>query len=241
MQKDERDLLEVLQFELAFLEKGGYGRSPREAWRPQYIFEDSPTCMNYDCKDNPEPCSHCVLTQLVPPEFRAAKTPCRHIPLNEAGETLDLLYRYDNQPELEDSVGNWLRATIAKLQDARKAAQLHSTGDPAVQAGAEMEGTPLLQKFHPKCANPACSTAFNWLAGGKFFRFRPGETEEALDRRAQDASGNVHGVRHFWLCEHCSHVFTLVHESQHGIVLRLLWPELPLAKTHKELPASFHV
>jgi hypothetical protein len=44
MQKDERDLLDVLKFELSFLEKGGYGRSPREAWRPVYIFEDSPTC-----------------------------------------------------------------------------------------------------------------------------------------------------------------------------------------------------
>ena len=29
MQKDERDLLEVLKFELEFLEQGGYGRSPR--------------------------------------------------------------------------------------------------------------------------------------------------------------------------------------------------------------------
>lgn len=29
MQKDELDLLEVLKFELQFLEDGGYGRSPR--------------------------------------------------------------------------------------------------------------------------------------------------------------------------------------------------------------------
>ena len=71
MQKDERDLLDVLKFELSFLEKGGYGRSPREGWRPVYIFEDSPTCMNYDCKDDPAPCSDCVLMQLVPPELRA--------------------------------------------------------------------------------------------------------------------------------------------------------------------------
>ena len=37
MQRDERDLLAVLKFELEFLEKGGYGRGPPEAWRPQYI------------------------------------------------------------------------------------------------------------------------------------------------------------------------------------------------------------
>ena len=89
MQKDERDLLDVLKFELNFLEKGGYGRSSREPWRPVFIFEDSPTCMNYDCKDDPAPCNDCVLMQLVPPELRAGKTPCRHIQLNASGETLD--------------------------------------------------------------------------------------------------------------------------------------------------------
>ena len=48
MQKDERDLLEVLEAELKFLEDGGYGRSPSTPWRPQlYVFEDSLTCMNY--------------------------------------------------------------------------------------------------------------------------------------------------------------------------------------------------
>jgi hypothetical protein len=65
MQKDERDLLEVLRFELQFLKDGGYGRSPKSPWRPQYIFEDSLTCMNYDSKGNPRPCSECVLMQLA--------------------------------------------------------------------------------------------------------------------------------------------------------------------------------
>src|SRR2546430_5322020 len=59
MQKDERDLLEVLKFELKFLEDGRYGHWPRAPWRPQYIFEDSLTCMNYDSKENPGPCSDC--------------------------------------------------------------------------------------------------------------------------------------------------------------------------------------
>lgn len=241
MQTDERDLLEVLKFELNFLEKGGYGRSPREAWRPQFIFEDSPTCMNYDSKENPEPCSHCVLMQLVPPAFRSAKTPCRHIPLNEAGESLDSLYRYDNQPEIEESVGNWLRTTIATLEESRRTAQLESSRQVAAPDSTSVPGTPLFQKFHPKCANPACSTAFNWLAGGKFFRFRPNEVAELPELCAHDASGNLHGVRHFWLCERCSHVFTLVHDLQHGIVIQLLWPELPLAESHKQLPAASHL
>jgi hypothetical protein len=241
MHTDERDLLDVLKFELEFLEKGGYGRSPREAWRPQFIFEDSPTCMNYDSQDSPQPCSHCVLMQLVPPEFRSAKTPCRHIPLNEAGEALDTLYRYDDQPEIEESVGDWLRRTIAKLQETRRVAQLDSNRHVPAPDGVEMQGTPLFQKLHPKCANPACPTAFHWLGGGKFFRFRPGEVLEATDRCAQDGSGNLHGVKHFWLCERCSHIFTLVHDTQRGIFLQLQCPELPLADARKELPATFHV
>jgi hypothetical protein len=235
MEKDERDLLEVLKFELEFLEKGGYGRSPREAWRPQFIFEDSPTCMNYDCKENPEPCTHCVLMQLVPPGFRSAKTPCRYISMNEAGETLDTLYRYDNQPEIEETVEKWLRATIAALEETRRLAQSDSRRHLPEPDSAEMQGTPLFQRFHPKCANPACPTPFHWLGGGKFFRFRPGEVAEGTDRSAQDAPKNLHGVKHFWLCERCSHVFTLTHDPQHGIVLRLQWLELPLAEARKEL------
>ncbi len=120
MSKDERDLLEVLKMELAFLEKGGYGRAPREPWRPQCIFEDSPTCMNYDSKANPEPCNDCILMGLVPPDSRSAKIPCRHIPLTASGETLDSLYRYGDEYEIEETVRTWLHKTIAWLEQDQK-------------------------------------------------------------------------------------------------------------------------
>lgn len=123
MAKDDRDVLEVLKFELNFLEKGGYGRSPREPWRPQLIFEDSPTCMNYDTKENPGPCSDCLLMQFVPSERRAEKIPCRHIPLNAEGETIDSFYRYGSQQELEGAFGDWLRATIKGIEAARAQAK----------------------------------------------------------------------------------------------------------------------
>src|SRR5271169_4519484 len=116
MQKDERDLLDVLRFELRFLKDGGYGRSPRAPWRPQYIFEDSLTCMNFDSQESPAPCSDCVLMQLVPPEQRAEKIPCRHIPFNVFGETLASLYRNGTQQEIEATVIEWLQATIPRLE-----------------------------------------------------------------------------------------------------------------------------
>ena len=112
MTKDNRDLLDVPRFELNFLEKGGYGRSPRQPGRAQFIFEDSPSCMNYDSKEHPAPCSECVLMQFVPPERRKEQIPCRHIPLNNVGETLDNLHRWSDKVETEETMKKWLRATI---------------------------------------------------------------------------------------------------------------------------------
>jgi hypothetical protein len=40
MAHDEHDLLDLLKFELKFLEDGGYGRSPHTSWRRELVFED---------------------------------------------------------------------------------------------------------------------------------------------------------------------------------------------------------
>jgi hypothetical protein len=119
MSQDERDILDVLKFELNFLEKGGYGRSPREPWRAQLFFEDSPSCMNYDSKKNPSPCVECALMRFVPDGSRSEKVPCRHIPVTDRGGTLYDLYRGGTQEELEDAMGDWLRKTIAEIENQR--------------------------------------------------------------------------------------------------------------------------
>ena len=119
MPKDDRDLLDVLKFELQILERGGYGSSPREAWRQHLVFEDSPTCMNYDSKEHPVPCEECVLMQLVPPDQRGQKIPCRHIPLTKEGETLENLYRCGSQQEIEDAMRGWLQTTIQRIEAER--------------------------------------------------------------------------------------------------------------------------
>ena len=123
MPNDDRNVLGLLKAELNFLKKGGYGRSPREPWRAQLIFEDSPSCMNYDSKENPRPCAECALMQFVPPESRTEKVPCRHIPLTPDGETLQELYRGATQQNLEDALGDWLRANIARLEAEQAAKQ----------------------------------------------------------------------------------------------------------------------
>jgi len=136
---DNRDVLEVLKLELEFLKTGGYVRSPREPWRPQFFFEDSPTCMNYDCKAHPAPCVECVLMQFVPEEQRHERYACRLIPLSAAGENLDALYRWGTQLEAEQALAGWLAATIQQLERERaleQAAQRRQpeSGAPAASA-----------------------------------------------------------------------------------------------------------
>jgi hypothetical protein len=94
----------------------------------------------------------------------------------------------------------------------------------------------MLRNLHPKCANPSCAEAFDWLGGGKLFRFRrdPGELSEAGEGASHFT--NSHHVEHFWLCERCSNIFTLNYEADRGVAIRLLWPELPAGEKRVELP-----
>jgi hypothetical protein len=116
MSNDKRNLLTVLKAELEFVEKGGYRYTARAAWRPQFIFQDSPTCLNFDPAQQPRPCRECVLMQLVPADSQRRNIACRYIPLNEQGETIDSFYRSGTREELESAMRKWLRATIQRLE-----------------------------------------------------------------------------------------------------------------------------
>jgi hypothetical protein len=228
MLKDERDVVEVLKSELGYLKNGTY--SGRESWGPGFIFEDSPTCLNFGHKDNPGPCSGCILMDFVPPEHRSQKFPCRHIPLDASGQTLDALYRNCDQAEVEARVCDWLELTIQRLEQERKARRQED--GRKLLGSQESRGVPLHEKLHPKCANPACPAAFHWLAGGKFFRFRP---EELSSNENQPKSPTGHqGVKHYWLCERCSHLFTLLYEQEQGVVLKPRLLGLPIARASGE-------
>jgi len=117
--KDDRDILEVLRFELSFLEDGGYGRSPHAPWRAPSIFEDSPVCPNFCDPARPHPCETCLLEQFVPESRRAESIPCRFIQLTEQGQTVEDFYRTSSQVELEEALARWLRAQIEKIEKER--------------------------------------------------------------------------------------------------------------------------
>jgi len=124
MAQDERDLLDVLKFELKFLEDGGYGRSPHTPWRRQTVFEDSPTCPNFGDPTRPHPCTQCLLMRFVPRELRDQVSPCRHIPLTDKGETINYFNRRGTQLELlklEEALAGWLRKQISRIEEQREA------------------------------------------------------------------------------------------------------------------------
>ncbi len=115
-----RDLLQVLKAELEFLEGGGYRKIAQTSWRPPFIFEDSPSCPYSDAPPRRRLCLSCSLIQLTPANRRLEQAPCRHIPLNDEGETLDSLYNTANDAEVEGAVVKWLRAEIRVFKKARE-------------------------------------------------------------------------------------------------------------------------
>ena len=123
MSTDDRDMLEVLQAELDFIEKGGYGRSVRTPWKAKSPFQDSLTCINYTYLEKVHPCSECHLIDFVPGDRRSEEIPCHFIPLNESGETLEQLEAEDDQQKLEEALKAWLRAKIKEIEAARLATQ----------------------------------------------------------------------------------------------------------------------
>ncbi len=123
MSEDRNVVLGKLRAELAFIEGGGYRNQAQ--WRPQFIFEDSPTCINRDPTKPRRPCRECALAEFVPEGFGKKHRPCRYIPLNERAETVNSLYRTGTQEELETAVVKWLKGTIQRLEQEN--AQLRSS------------------------------------------------------------------------------------------------------------------
>ena len=120
MPADNRDLLQVLKTELAFLQAGGYRKTARAPWRAPFYFEDSPTCPRLvRFAPGIQPCRECVLFSLVPGRFRAEHLPCRYIPLNAQGDTLDSMYRWATPLELRTAFEEWLEHMISRLECER--------------------------------------------------------------------------------------------------------------------------
>ncbi len=124
--EDRQKLTQILRAELAFLEDGGYRRQPRYPWRPNFVFQDSPTCINYHGEIEHRPCQGCPLMAFVPADRQNAQYPCRHIPLNERGETVNSFYEWGTDDELEMALDDWLNRTIHELESEEHAYAEHA-------------------------------------------------------------------------------------------------------------------
>jgi hypothetical protein len=132
MRRYDAEILKMFQFELRFLEDGGYGRSPHAPSRASYVFEDSPTCLNFDDAARPHPCAECPLMEFVPPQFRGESAPCRFIALTEVGETIHHFYQSGTQMELEEALACWLRKQIERM--TKQEARANPPGSPDHEA-----------------------------------------------------------------------------------------------------------
>lgn len=116
MPRDTRNLAGVLRSELTFFDAGGYSAWAGARWRLPLVFEESPTCPNFNDTTHSVACKDCSLMQLVPLRHHYRAVPCRYIPLTEAGETLDTLYRWGTMDDLNLIFRRWLVQTIAHLE-----------------------------------------------------------------------------------------------------------------------------
>ena len=129
MTKDDRDILELLKQELAFIEQGGYGRSVRTPWLPKSAFQDSLTCINYGYPYRAHPCAECHLVDFVAEDHKGEEVPCHFIPLNEAGETIEDLEAELNQPKLEATLKRWMKGKIREIEEARAMSAASQPGE----------------------------------------------------------------------------------------------------------------
>ena len=115
---DKKEMIEQLKFEIHMIEKGGYDASGRDPSQNAEIFRDSITCLNVGLEEKEHPCSSCFLSEFAPPEVRNSTGDiCHKIPLNEKGDTVESLKAEDDPQKLQTTVLNWLKRTIAKLEE----------------------------------------------------------------------------------------------------------------------------
>src|SRR5215813_1561059 len=116
MDSTRQKVLQRLKDEIAFLDSGGYRRSPNFPWRARYIFEESPSCPNFGKRTRPCRCVDCWLMEFVVSDRHTDQVPCRFVQLTHLGVTVESLYRYGTLQETEETLRAWLQERIRELE-----------------------------------------------------------------------------------------------------------------------------
>ncbi len=116
---DTHEIIEILRYELNFLEQGGYDHKASGEGLPS-PFRTGYSCINFGDPLRRHACHECTLWQFVPEKARTDDVPCHGIEL-EPGVTIGSLLRANDRARLVPLLERWLRDTIARLEAQEKA------------------------------------------------------------------------------------------------------------------------
>ncbi len=119
MPQDLRDVLQILRYELNYLEQGGFTGTGHCMGRNLRSWEHY-ACINYGDPLRSHACRECILHQFVPEDKQTEEFPCHYIPLNASGETIAELIEKNDPHRLVIALEHWLRTTIARLEATRE-------------------------------------------------------------------------------------------------------------------------
>jgi hypothetical protein len=115
MSQDSRDVLQILRFELNYLEQGGFDRD-RALHGSESPFRGTFTCINFGDPLQSHACRECLLHQFVPEERQTEEFPCHYIQLSASGETVAELIDKQDPRRMVIALEHWLRTTITRLE-----------------------------------------------------------------------------------------------------------------------------
>lgn len=116
MPQDAHELVQVLRYELNYIEQGGFERD-RALLGTESPFQGTIACINFGDPIQAHECRECLLSEFVPADKLTEDIPCHHIPLNAAGETIAGLIQKNDQGHMVAALKEWLHATIARLEE----------------------------------------------------------------------------------------------------------------------------
>ena|ERR1700694_5019357 len=119
MPEDLREVLQILRYELNYLEQGGFDRD-RLLHGTESPFLGNLACINFGDPLRSHACRECVLHQFAPEDKQTEEFPCHYIRLNPSGETIAELIEKNDPSRLVFALENWLRNTIALLEATRE-------------------------------------------------------------------------------------------------------------------------
>jgi hypothetical protein len=115
MSQDLHEVLQLLRFELNYLEQGGFERD-KALLGTNSPFLGTFACINFGDPLRRHACRECGLMQFVPEDKQNEEFPCHFIPLDASGETIASLIEKNDQRRLVIALEHWLQSTIARLE-----------------------------------------------------------------------------------------------------------------------------